>query len=82
VTRVVSWSTPISAGTFTVAISGQIMNGGAPNVATANFILTVISCSTSTDTITITPSFMNPITITLAAAKSGFQTMSAFNETS
>ena len=74
-TRVISWSAPTVAGVYTTTITGQITNAVDTYTATTTFVLTVYSCSTSIDTITITPSTTTSVTMTLNDATSGLQTI-------
>jgi hypothetical protein len=70
-TRVISWTAPTVAGVYSVTITGKITNAGADNAVSNSLVLTVYSCATSIDTITITPSVATPVTMTLTQAISG-----------
>lgn len=46
---------PQYTGTYIVTVTGTITNSNGNKVASTDFILKVVDCHTSTETITITP---------------------------
>jgi len=70
-TVLITWTAPTVAGVFTVAVTGQITNAAGIKTAMTNFVLTVYSCTTSIDTIAITPSVPTSVSMPLLSAISG-----------